>query len=209
MKTFLKTILAWIDWSMYCRSSEGKGGSSSYEFPVSICPLFWRTLFSIVALPITWFTHIWNFLFIKFETFRKEDFKTYKLNIVNTLVFTIAIILSGAIIFTITDGDKSNLNWDIFHRSDPFLLSYFKLIGAGIIGVVIFAIGAGIVIGVAALFWMAVTAIRDAFIDGKYDSDDNFIPSEERTINRVFDAIKNRYCPKIDWSVIKNKNEAR
>lgn len=208
MKTLLKTIFAWLDWSTYCRSGEG-GYSTSYEFPQSICPLFWRTLFSIVALPVTWITHIWNILFVKIKYFRDEDYASHKLNWLNTILFTIVIFIAGFGGSSITDGKDGSkgLGWDWFHMADPFLINYFKLIGVGIIMLAIIGICLAIVIGIGYLIYLAVIAIRDYFTDSTWDSEDNYIPSEERMVNKTIDAIKNKYCPKIDWGAIRSKKE--
>jgi len=202
MKT-IKTLLAWLDWSTYCKSAEG-GWKTDYKFPVSICPLFWRTLFAIVALPITWITHVWNLLFVKMEKFREENFVGHKLNLLNTLVFTLVTMFLGMIFWSITDG-KDGMGLDFFHISDPFLLSYVKFIGAALVSGIAIAIGVGILFGAGWLIWYAVTSIRDSITGSKYDNDNKYIPSSERAIPRAIDAVMNKYCPKIDWSSVKKR----
>lgn len=202
MKT-LKTILAWIDWSTYCKSNEG-GWRTDYEFPKSICPLFWRTLFSIISLPITWVSHIWNLLFVR-GAFAREDFKSHKLNLLNTTVGTFALLFLGVVMFKFTDGnDGYGLDW--FHASDPLILNYFKALLSGILMGVIVAVFLSILIGAGWCIWFLFTSVRDMVVGSKRDDEGRVIvKSNERVINKTIDAIKNKYCPKIDWSYIREK----
>ena len=118
----LKLVLAWLDWSTYCQND-----GPQYEFPKSLCQIFWRTLFSIIALPITWFTHLWNGITVKNKHFTNENSDGHKLTVGKTIIFTLSILASGGWIYNTTDGENG-LGWDLFHISDPFLLNYFKLI---------------------------------------------------------------------------------
>lgn len=199
----LKLVLAWLDWSTYCKS-EGK----TYEFPFSLCSIFWRTALSIVALPFTWFTHVWNKITVKNEKFLNEESVGQKLNIWTTIVFTVLVLVFGALVHDVTDGKDGSggLGWDFFHNTDPFMLSYFKLIGAGIVGIIIISIILGIILGVVYLIYLLIVSIKKLLTESKGNVEDgNFVPSEERAIPRLIGAIKNKYCPTIDWSSIRSK----
>lgn len=194
MKT-IKLFLAWLDWSTYARTAENSY-KSNYKFPVSICMLGWRTLFSIFALPITWITHIWNLAFVSMDTFRKEDSDDHKLNVWNTLLFTVVSLIFGTGIHSITDGrigKPGGLGWDWFHVSDPILLSYLKLIGAGILGAIILAIVIAIVILIFYVIHLGFVKIKK--------------PVTESAVSKTVHAIKNKYCPSLDWSQIRKNND--
>jgi len=205
MKT-LKLILAWLDWSTYCKSNSNESWKTNYEYPKSLCSIFWRTLLSIAALPFTWFAHIWNFIFVGKDAFLEENFKSHKLNIISIVIITIFSLFFSYIAHNITDGKHGNggLGWDWFHTSDPLLLSYFKLIGAGILFGIVIAICLGIIIGICYLFYELFVLIKDSFSGDRYVGDGKYITSEERAIPKAFHAIKNKYCPTIDWSDIRN-----
>lgn len=195
MKT-LKLFLAWFDWSTYARTKEDEI-FSSYKFPKSLCTLAWRTLLSIIILPITWVTHVWNILFVSMETFRKESSDTHKLNLWSTLLITIVCFMLGIFVYSYTDGrdGSGGWGWDWFHVSDPIIISYLKLFGCGIIGVVFLAIAIILIVLFFYLIHLIYTSLWSSSKNGESKS----------VITRTVHAIKNKYCPSIDWSSIRKK----
>lgn len=194
----LKLFLAWLDWSTYARVKE-KEYSCNYEFPKSLCPLAWRTLFSIVILPITWITHVWNLLLVSKETFRNEDSDTHKLNYLNTLLITIVCFMLGVFVYNHTDGEHGTggWGWDWFHTSDPFIISYLKLFGCGIIGAILLAIAIVAFVLVLYLIHLAYTSITSKPGSAEGGS----------AISKTVHAIKNKYCPSIDWNSVRKKQK--
>jgi hypothetical protein len=192
----LKLFLAWLDWSTYARTSEGSW-KSNYNFPKSLCSLAWRTKFSVAMLPITWFTHVWNRLFVSMDTFRREDSDSHKLNVWSTLAFTLVSLILGMIVHNNTDGKDGSggWGWDLFHMSDPLIINYLKLLGCGVIFGAIIALIILIVIAIVGLIIMAFETLfpKNSVSDSK-----------SATINAI-KAVKNKYCPTMDWSSIKKK----
>ena len=45
------------------------------------------------------------------------------------------------------------------------------------------------------------------FFESKKNKYGEYIYSSERAIPKILHAVKNKYCPKIDWSSIKNKQK--
>ncbi|MEK6829099.1 MAG: hypothetical protein AABY15_03150 [Nanoarchaeota archaeon] len=192
----LKLFLAWLDWSTYARSSE-KSWKSNYKFPNSLCHLAWRTLFSVIVLPFTWIAHVWNRLFVSMETFRNEDSDNHKLNVWSTIAITMVSLLLGVYAYGKTDGKDGTggLGWDWFHVSDPIIISYFKLIGCGIVVGIIGLIMIAIFITIIALIIMGVQSLKSKSSSNEPKS----------AIVKTVKAIKNKYCPIIDWSFIRKK----
>lgn len=191
----IKLFLAWLDWSTYARTAEGSL-ISNYSFPKSLCSLSWRTLFSLFTLPVTWITHVCNRLFVSMNTFRSEDSATHKLNVWNTLLFTLLFLGIGVLVYQYTDGKQGSggFGWDLFHISDSFIVNYLKLLGCGVIGGAIIAIMLLVFIGIIGLIFLIFEKLFSK----------NNTESKSATINAI-KAIKNKYCPTIDWSSIKKK----
>lgn len=190
----LKLILAYLDWSTY--ATDG----SRYNFPKTLCPLFWRTIFSLVCLPVTWLSTITNLIWSK--DFRNEDCNSaLKLNWVKALVVNILIGLMGKISHDVVDH---GWGWDIFRFSDPMLLSYLKLTVGGLIMVAVLVIAllliSGIIYGCVKVFDIIKNSSRKHGREPQYSN-------EPSAVSKVYGAIKDKYCPIIDWSEIKSKEE--
>jgi len=192
----IKLILAWIDWSTFARKEED-AWETDYKFPKSLCQLAWRTLFSITMLPITWVTHIWNRIFVSMNTFRKEGTDSHKLHVWSTLGLTFVSLILGGFVYRQTDGENGTggWGWDLFHQSDPLILTYLKLIGCGIVGAIIILILMGLLIAI--IFGIA-------YLYGKIKSSTEE-SVEDSGITKIVKAVKDKYCPTIDWSSIKSK----
>jgi hypothetical protein len=128
------------------------------------------------------------------DTFRKEDSDAHKLNIWNTLLFTLVSIMLGTYAYSCTDGKDGSggWGWDWFHRSDPLILNYLKLIGCGALTAVIGLVALVIIIGVFYLIFMAFESMKSR-------------GESKSAVGKTVSAIKNKYCPRIDWSSITKK----
>lgn len=203
MKT-LKLILAWLDWSTYA------GINDVYNFPKSLCSLFWRTLISIVTLPATWVGHIWNLLVVKKRYFYQEEGKDiHKFHIFVSVIVQVLLIVSGAFVYEKTDGKNGTggWGWDWFHWDDPFLFTYIKMLGAGVLGAIVLLIFIAVcilaIVGVYYVFkFIGKLFAGDIKVGGET------IHADERLIPRIVDAVKNKYCPTMDWSAIKKKSNS-
>lgn len=198
MKTF-KTILAWLDWSTYCRNSDDY--FYNYEFPKSLCSLFWRTLLSLAALPFMYWGHLWNLITVKMSHFRSEDRPQHKTSIwVMFLVHFLWVIL-GTGAHTIIDDA---LGWNWYKMSDPLYISYFKVLLGGL------ALGVGILIALALIILViagAYMGLKKLFTAKPHDGPHSDIPfnDEPNWFVKIYRAIKDKYCPRMDWSLIRNK----
>lgn len=191
----LKLVLAWLDWSTYCNDFD-------YTFPKSICPLFWRTLFAIIILPLTWFIHIIN-AYKSYDDFKRES-DNNKLTFVGGVSLHLVFLLSGGLLHSLIDKE---MGFDIYHVADGYFINYVKLFFGGILlgGVVllIIAILIGIVMvcreGTLMLYRCSTTKRKTN------DGDGTYIPRKPFMVKRIYSAIKDKYCPRIDWSDIKKK----
>lgn len=203
MKT-LKLILAWLDWSTFA------GTKDVYSFPKSLCSLFWRTLTSIAVLPVTWVGHIWNLLLVKKKHFYAEKGKDInKFNVFVSAIVQGLLLVSGAFVYEQTDGKNGTggWGWDWFHMDDHLSLSYLKMLGAGVLGAMFLLIVIAAAVLVIVLVYYAFKGVGKLFV-GEIHVAGETIYSDERLIPKIVNAIKNRYCPRIDWSPIKKSNNS-
>jgi hypothetical protein len=198
MKT-IKKILAWLDWSSYA--------NKDYELPKSLCSLFWRTLFSLVSLPITYLTHVWN-------AFIKPNYNDFQYNNKSNLfigaVIHGVILIAGAVGGTEFIEPQLSVQWLTWE--DPFVLGYVKIMFTGI-GVILttmlfIIIIVGIIVGIVELVKLGWNAITESEQEEVIDENNQVIDYEykEKPLVKLYKSIKGKYCPKIDWSEIK-KNE--
>lgn len=195
MKT-IKKILAWLDWSSY--ANKGR-----YELPKSICPLFWRTLFSLISLPVTYPTHIWNaFIEPNYDGWQTDN----KLTLFFGFSIHLMIIIAGVIVGTEFIEPQFSVQWLTWE--DPFALGYIKVIVTGIVTllsivlVVILIITIGMSIAeLVKLGWRAITESKlEEVTDGNGNLKD--IEYKEKPMVKLYKSIKGKYCLKIDWSEI-------
>ena len=190
MKT-LKTILAWLDWSNYCFNY-------SYNFPNNLCSLFWRTFWTITTLPLTYVTHLWNIFQPKYYFWDEMDSDS-KMNIYFGFIIHLLIGFVGSAI-SINLIEK-NLNWNWFLMSDPFLLNYIKVMGIGIISGGIITL---IIIRIVAGIIFIKDSITKYFKNLKHSETTDYKP-KRNVLKEPYKSIKDKYCPLIDWSIIRNK----
>lgn len=188
MKT-LKIILAWLDWSSYCNGWD-------YNRPKTLCPLFWRTLFTIITLPLTYIAHVFN-IFTSKEDFWDETSRGLKLHMGTASLLHLLIMLFGGIF--LKDIIDKGLGWDWIRIADPIWVTYPKLLIAGILVFIGVILAFGIIIGVCYGIWYLGKLAYDKYQDGKPDSIDS-VESEPSLITTAYKSIKDKYCPIIDWS---------
>lgn len=193
----LKIMLAWFDWSNY-----GKG--IDYKRPTTICPLFWRTLFGLIMLPLSWLGHLYNIIFL--GDFKDEVCSDKKSTIYPSVMVNISSLLLGILILS-TIGLKL----------ENTILSYIYCIGVGILGI-------AILIGILFLVVIIVISIGDLFNyikrslnkkDVKFhvDSDGELIETQRNeflyNVGNVIKSFKNKYCLSISWDNIKKENDGK
>ena len=188
MKTF-KTIIAWLDWSSYC--------GDSYTRPKTLCPLFWRTFFTIITLPVTYLTHVVN-VFVS-EGWRNGYNYSPKLNMGIATLLHLAIIAVG--VGFLKETIDKELGWDWIRIADPIWITYPKVFIAGVLVLIGFILALGAIIGSCYGVWYIGKLIYDKYRDNKPEPVDGVEP-EPSLITIAYKSIKDKYCPIIDWSDI-------
>lgn len=182
----MKTILAWLDWSSHCMRH-------SYTFPTTLCSLAWRTFFNIILLPLTYMTHLWN-LFQNKRNFRLEHPTNSKIDMWNgTLIHFVIGGLGFILSFTIIERGLE-LNW--FHLAEPILLIYIKIMGIGLLGLIAIIIPTLVIVGIVQSL---IYLYKKYIYKNKYKQ----ISIEPNINEKIYLAIKDKYCPIIDWSDVK------
>lgn len=186
MKT-IKTFLAWLDWSTYCQDGHG------YDFPRTLCGLFWRTVFSILVFPIMFLGHLWNLTYIK-RMFYADTWKgaTAKLQIWLTTGIEFAMLLSAFF------SDQILYKYwgiNIILRSDGFWNIILKSIPLGLAGIIVAVIVVAVVLG-------SIYGIVQAFIY-MFSVKTETGNSIKSAVSDTYSAIKDNYCPIIDWDINK------
>lgn len=179
----MKIILAWMDWSMYCRDYY-------YKFPKNLCSLFWRSLFSVLMIPLVWPGHIWNMAFTK-NNFKNQMEAGGKLYYFSAGALHITAAVLGKAIDSIV---YKSTGYNILMMSEDIVIVYLKACASGIIFAVIIMAGALIV------FSMGYGVVRGFSLAR---GDKRLIPKDNIVIQGVR-AVKEKYCPIIGWSDITN-----
>lgn len=187
----LKIILAWLDWSSYC--------GDNYSRPNNLCSLFWRTFFTIITLPLTYIPHIYNLIFPK-DHFRYGYGKDHKLYMGTGIVIHILLMILGFLFSKGVIEQKWQWNW--FYMSDPFWLNYLKCIGVGIAVLIVILIMVSIILLTLFGLHLIYEYINKKFGKSQYEKIAERKPNMFITI---YKAIKDKYCPLIDWSDIETK----
>jgi hypothetical protein len=111
-----------------------------------------------------------------------------------------------------TDPDKWNLGYDFFVMADGFIINYAKLLFVGIGGAICVAIGIAVISAVGYGIWLlhrfvtkkkvlrVYTELEHGFNQTRYEY-------EPSGLVVLYDSIKNKYCPSMDWTFLKTKNK--
>lgn len=185
MKT-LKIILAWLDWSSYSASD------SYYEKPKTLCPLFWRTFFTIITSPLTYIAHVVN-IFSPWN-FRNGFVPTIKLHMGSASLLHVVMIGVG---FAVLRGLEKDKGWDLIRRSEPLWSAYLKIVITGILVIVVSILALAAIIGACYGIWWIGKLFYDKYQDSKPEALEE---QEPGFIKSAYRAIKDKYCPIIDWS---------
>jgi hypothetical protein len=193
----LKIMLAWFDWSNY-----GKG--IDYKRPASICSLFWRTLFGLIMLPLSWLGHLYNIIFL--GDFKDEVCSDNKSTVYSSVMINILAPSIGLFIL-------STIGLEL----ETTILSYIYCIGVGILGI-------AILIGILFLVILITMSIGDLFnyikrsvtkkdIKFHVDSNGELIETQRNgflyNVGNVIKSFKNKYCLSISWDNIKKENDGK
>jgi hypothetical protein len=206
----LKNLLAWLDWSTY--ASKG-----SYSFPKSLCPLFWRSLFGIIFIPFIWITHVWNLILVKMADFRDEYVPSYKIHAGHGTLMHFSLLFLG----TISEKKfiEEEFGYNFINISDNILIMYGKVLllglSLGLLVVIFFGLAVLIIGGVVELFNFIKDTINDTTEPNHediYDDNGNYVKTIEHEpkgfffqIKKLYKSLKDNYCPRIDWTDVKNK----
>tara|TARA_R110000744_G_scaffold190355_1_gene309486 strand:+ start:1038 stop:1616 length:579 start_codon:yes stop_codon:yes gene_type:complete len=189
----LKTMLAWLNWSTYGNPTK------LYEFPKSLCSLFWLSIFALVTIPVSWPAHVRN-VFMSASQFKEGWQKDTKLT---------GYIGAGSHFLFITIGFMGHLitekvfKWDFFVLSDGCIVNYIKLLLVSI--PIIIAL-----LMVIVMIWGIIWCIKQAATKKATRVDDYGLLEEtetDRGIVVLYKSIKNKYCPTIDWTYLTIKNK--
>ena len=126
------------------------------------------------------------------KNFREENRAGIKLNYITALVFHFLVLVLGFWMQGITD---KSLELDLYSYSDPFFVSYFKVVAGGIV--------MGIAVIIVFLLIIGFGYSVDYLVKYLRKNTSN----EPSVISRVADSIKNKYCPKINWEPIKKTDK--
>jgi len=188
MKT-LKIILAWLDWSTYCKSY-------MYERPKTLCSLFWRSFFAILTLPVGWPTHIINVFQPKNDWIEERE-SGFKPNIWKGIGIHLLVIICG---FATLKGVEQEFGVDWLHIADAVWMSYGKMLVFGIMGGIAGIIALAILIAsVYGIWWVGKWCVEYAQ-EKLSDGESERAEKEPSWAAQTYRAIKDKYCPIIDWS---------
>ncbi len=187
-----KLLLAWFDWSNY-------GEGLDYKKPKTMCSLFWRTLFGLIALPFVYPTHIVNLFFG--NDFKDDVCSDNKVTMgLGLFIHIILLIFGGPFIDKIYETNPSNLSELGYY--------YITLIGLGLLVSIIICLIVLIFLGIVIL----LAKIKEYIINKHEENALQYVTKDgdiidghkNKFLTKIMEYIS-KYCISISWDDIKSK----